>query len=263
MLYWVLAITHSAVLLPILAGTLAARRLQDPVDPITGLLYLLGRLYAKLVHRLTCHTEPGALSDLQGPLIVVCNHTAGVDPILVSSKCPRRVAWIMAEDMRLPWLDWFWNWQRVIFVTRTKEGRKGLREARAALASGGCIGIFPEGRLERPHNRLLPFNPGVGMLIKRSNARVLPVIIDGTPECANAWQSIWTRSNATVRYMRPISYADSSLTAAEIAADLQHRFAAWTGWPVASHAPAAQIGPDSGSDTDTMGLDPAADRSIA
>lgn len=259
MLIWIVSIALAAVVLPLLAGWFAARRLHDPTDPATGLLYLLGRIYAKLVHRLTVDTEPGALSDLSGPLIVVCNHTAGVDPILVSSACPRRVAWIMAEDMRLPKLDWFWNWQRVIFVNRTKEGRKGLRQARQVLASDGCIGIFPEGRLERPHGRLLPFNPGVGMLVKRTNARVLPVIVDGTPEADNAWQSIWKRSDARVRFMRPVSYAESSLSAAEIAADLQHRFAGWTGWPVASHAPAARIEPDRVADEP----EPNADRSIA
>lgn len=259
MIYWVLGILLAAVLVPLLAGFIAARTLKDPTDPATGLLYLSGRIYAKLLHRLDIRTEPGALSDLNGPLIVVCNHTAGVDPILVSSGCPRRIAWIMAEDMRLPKLDWFWRWQRVIFVTRNKEGRKGLRQARATLAAGGCIGIFPEGRLERPHGRLLPFNPGVGMLVKRTNARVLPVIIDGTPEADNAWQAIWTPSNANVRFMRPISYENSALTPAEIAADLQHRFAGWTGWPVASHAPAARIQPA----PDRCAAEPNADRSIA
>lgn len=258
MIYWICGSLLASALLLLGVGAFAARRLRDPTDPVTGLLYLLGRAYTALVHRLTVHTEPGALSDLAGPLIVVCNHTAGVDPILVSSACPRRVSWLMAEDMRLARLDWFWNWQRVIFITRDKEGRKGLRDALATLQSGGCIGIFPEGRLERPHGRLLPFNPGVGMLVKRTGARVLPVIIQGAPECSRAWDALWTASDASVHFMRPISYADSKLSPAEIAADLQHRFASWTGWPVATHAPAARIRPD-----DEPGLAPGAGRSIA
>lgn len=241
MLIWTIGIPVAALTLAFLAGVVAAQRLRDPTDPLTGLLYCLGRLYARLVHNLEVETEPGALTDLDGPLLVVCNHTAGVDPILVSSGCPRRIAWIMAEDMRIPLLNWFWRWQRVIFVTRNSEGRKGMRDARSALAAGGCIGIFPEGRLERPHGRLLPFNSGVGVLVRRTNARVLPVIIEGTPETESAWSALWTPSRAKVRYMRPISYADSTLTPAEIAADLQHRFTAWTGWPVATHAPAARI----------------------
>jgi 1-acyl-sn-glycerol-3-phosphate acyltransferase len=192
MLIWALGIPVAAITLALLAGAVAAQRLRDPTDPVTGFLYCLGRLYARLVHNLEVETEPGALTDLDGPLLVVCNHTAGVDPILVSSGCPRRIAWIMAEDMRIPVLNWFWRWQRVIFVTRNSEGRKGMRDARSALAAGGCIGIFPEGRLERPHGRLLPFNSGVGVLVRRTNARVLPVIIEGTPQTESAWSALWT-----------------------------------------------------------------------
>jgi 1-acyl-sn-glycerol-3-phosphate acyltransferase len=258
MFVWFTGILLAAVLLLLAAGWATARQLRDPTDPVTGVFYLLGRAYVRLVHRLEFETEPGALSDIDGPLIVVSNHTAGVDPILVCAGCPRRVAWIMAEDMRLPHLNWFWRWQRVIFVTRDKEGRKGLRDARAALAAGGCIGIFPEGRIERPHGRLLPFNPGVGMLVKRTNARILPVIIEGTPDTDSAWSALWTRSKARVRYMRPISYADSTLSPAEIAADLQHRYAAWTGWPVATHAPAAKIKPKAAPPPEIQ-----SDRSIA
>lgn len=246
MFLWLTGILLALIVLSLGAGAVAAHRLQDPADPGTGLLYIVGRAYTRLVHRLRIESEPGALSDLSGPLLVVCNHTAGVDPILVSAGCPRRIAWVMAEDMRLPRLNWFWRWQRVIFVTRNSEGRRGVRDARAGLAAGGCIGIFPEGRLERPHNRLLPFNPGVGVLVRRTNARVLPAIIDGTPETDSAWSALWTPSRARVRFMRPISYADSTLTPAEIAADLQHRFAGWTGWAAGAHAPgaASRVKPD-------------------
>ncbi|MEM9372571.1 MAG: hypothetical protein AAGA55_02925, partial [Planctomycetota bacterium] len=102
MWYWMVPIVLAMAFLPVVAGFIAARRLDDAADPATGLLYLAGRAYARLIHRLRVQTEHGALSDLSGPLIIVCNHTAGVDPILVSSGCPRRIAWIMAEDMRLP-----------------------------------------------------------------------------------------------------------------------------------------------------------------
>jgi 1-acyl-sn-glycerol-3-phosphate acyltransferase len=258
MVVWVTGILLALALLLLAAGWNAARRLRDPADPLTGILYLVGRAYARLFHHLRVETEPGALSDIDGPLLVVSNHTAGVDPLLISAACPRRIGWMMAEDMRIRRLNWFWRWQGVIFVTRDKEGRKGLRDARAALAGGACIGIFPEGRLERPHGRLLPFNPGVGMLVKRTGARILPVVIDGTPETESAWHALWTPSHARVRFMRPISYADSTLTPAEIAADLQHRYTAWTGWPVATHAPAARLNHEPRPPTDA-----APNRSIA
>ena len=195
-------------------------------------MHLLGHVYVRLVHRLTVDVEEGAFDEIDGPLLVVVNHTAGVDPILVSSVIPRRVHWLMAEDMRVPMLDWFWDWIGVIFIARNRHGRTGLRRARKHLADGGVIGIFPEGHIERPHGRLLPFAVGVGVLVQRTGAKVLPVIVDGTPETPSAWDSLYTGSEARVRVKKPIVYSGRSMSSAEITADLQAHFVQWTGWDV-------------------------------
>lgn len=235
-IFWtILLILSGFLILGLFVGAGYGRsRPQDPLGPFNGLVYLLGRWYAQTVHQLRVKSDPGALDDLSGPLIVVCNHTAGVDPILVSLSLPTRVRWIMADDMRVPWLNWFWNWHGVIFIARNRHGRTGLRSARKHLHNKGVIGIFPEGRIERPAQRLLPFAPGVGVLVKRTGARVLPVVIDGTPQADTAWNAIWTSSNAVVHYHTPIDYSESELSAAEIAEDIQRRFQDWTGWPMGS-----------------------------
>jgi len=233
-IFWtILLILSGFLILGLAVGTGYGRsRPQDPLGPFNGLVYLLGRWYAQTVHQLRVQTDPGALDDLSGPLIVVCNHTAGVDPILVSLSLPTRVRWLMADDMRVPWMNWFWNWHGVIFIARNRHGRTGLRTARKHLHARGVIGIFPEGRIERPAHRLLPFAPGVGVLVKRTGARVLPVVIDGTPQADTAWNAIWTSSNSVVHYHTPIDYSESGLSAAEIAEDIQRHFQNWTGWSV-------------------------------
>ena len=233
-IFWtILLILSGFLILGLAVGAAYGRsRPQDPLGPFNGLAYLLGRWYAQTVHQLRIETDSGALDDLSGPLIVVCNHTAGVDPILVSLSLPTRVRWIMADDMRVPWLNWFWNWHGVIFIARNRHGRTGLRTARKHLHAKGVIGIFPEGRIERPAHKLLPFAPGVGVLVKRTGARVLPVVIDGTPQAETAWNAIWTSSNSVVHYHTPIDYSDSDLSAAEIAEDIQRHFQDWTGWPM-------------------------------
>lgn len=214
----------------VLAGARSfGARWTPALGRLDGLMYLLGFAYARGVHELEIEHEPGALDDLTGPIIVVCNHTAGVDPILVSLGVPTKIRWIMADDMRLRGLGWFWNRVGVIFIARNRHGRTGLRRARAHLDAGGVIGIFPEGRIERPAGRLLPFAPGVGVLVQRSGARVLPVVIEGTPTSAKtAWESLWMRSQTRVRVMRPIDYRDSGMGNAEIARDLHDRYARWT-----------------------------------
>lgn len=197
----------------------------------TALAWRLSQIYVRLVHGLRVegveHIPAGP-----GPLVVVANHTAGVDPILVQSVCPFFVRWMMALDMRLPSLEWLWTWIDVISVDRGGREIVAAREAMRHLAEGGVVGIFPEGTLERPHEHILPFLPGVGLIVHRTGAAVLPVLICGTPQVDPAWSSLWRTSRARIRFLPRVDYASTGMRAAEITADLRSRFIEASGWPV-------------------------------
>ena len=198
----------------------------------TGISWRLMQIYVRLVHRLRVSgTEHIPSEPEPGPMVVVANHTAGVDPLLIQAACPFFVRWMMALDMRLPAMEWFWRWSEVISVDRDGREVAAARTAIQHLREGGVVGIFPEGNLERPHRHILPFLPGVGLIIAKSGARVLPVVVDGTPQVDPAWSSLWRTSRATVRFLPAISYATSDLGPAEIAADLRQRFLDASGWP--------------------------------
>lgn len=252
---WVILGLFVGIFAALAGGKAFGKRWSPELGAIDGLFYLFGFGYARGMHDLMVESEDGAFDDLGGPMIVVSNHTAGVDPILVSAAVPTKICWLMADDMRLPGMGWFWNWAGVIFIARNRHGRTGLRRARAHLDMGGVIGIFPEGKIERPAKQLMKFAPGVGVLVKRSGARVLPVIIEGTPtEAKDAWDSLWTRSNTRVRVMKPIDYSDSGMSNAEIAQDLHRRYEEWTGWGEAG-SPSATETVESMADGDLGLLD--------
>lgn len=120
-------------------------------------------VYVRRVHRLRVlgaeHIPDGRHA---GPLLIVANHTAGVDPLLVQSACPFFVRWMMADDMQINGLNWFWRWVQVIGVDRNGREIAAAREAIRHLQDRGVIGIFPEGTLERPARHILPFLPGSG-----------------------------------------------------------------------------------------------------
>lgn len=199
-----------------------------------GLVALVASVYARLVHRLRVEGRrciPQGRSP--GPLIIVANHTAGVDPVLIAAAWPAvAIRFVMAQDMRNADLAWLWTLARVIFVERGRKSVLGIRDALDHLAHHGILGVFPEGRIEHPPRSLLPFHPGVGLFIRRSGARVLPCIIRGTPDIDSAWASLYRPSHAVVRFMPIISYAGCELDEQAIADDLRARFAAWTGWPM-------------------------------
>lgn len=210
------------------------RLLDNPRrDPAMGLLFAFLRLYSRAWHRLTVLGRENVPASLHpGPLILVANHTAGVDPVLVQAACPFEIQWMMARDMMEPALDGLWKWAGVIPVDRSGKDSTSAKQAIAHVREGKVLGVFPEGRLGRPARHILPFLPGLGIMIKRTGARVLPVIIDGTPEADPAWASICLRGNARLRFMPVIDYAATKLGPSEIVEDLRRRYADWTGWPL-------------------------------
>ncbi|MCE7972449.1 MAG: 1-acyl-sn-glycerol-3-phosphate acyltransferase [Leptolyngbya sp. PLA2] len=212
----------------------AARRLNTGPrgDVESGLVWRFLRLYGRLMHRVRYEgLENLPDSTAPGPLLVVSNHTAGVDPVLVQAACPFFIRWMMAKDMKLDALGWLWAWTEIITVDRDGREVVAAREALRHLQNGGVIGIFPEGTLERPPRSVMPFLPGVGLIVKRAGVRVLPVIIEGTPQVDPAWGSLWRRSRSVVAFKPVIDYTGSGLKPHEIADDLRRRYVEWTGWP--------------------------------
>lgn len=120
--------------------------------------------------------------------------------------------------------------------------------------SCSVLGIFPEGGIERPENQLLPFLPGVGLLIKRSKALVLPALIDGTPRVDPAFAALWHTSTSRVRFGEPIDYDQTDLKPAEILDDLQQRYLDWSGWPLNEHRTDGVGGSASPEDASSVSL---------
>lgn len=238
------ALLIAAGVLALLLGvswTLARLRANPLGDVRSGLMFAWTRFYLRMFHRMEVRgLEHVPTTESPGPLVVVANHTAGIDPLLVQVHCPFWIRWMMAQDMRVPQLEFLWRWARIIFVDRSRGELASVRESLRELRAGGVLGIFPEGGIERPAEQVRPFEPGVGMLIARSGARVLPAIIRGTPPVDPAWASLWHRGRAIVEFFPIIEY-DAGMKPDEIARDLRERYMQWTGWP-ANNSPQGPAG---------------------
>lgn len=207
--------------------------------------YRFAQVYSRVLHRVRVEGREHIPADTGtgwhgagSPLIVIANHTAGCDPLVIQSALPFEARWIMAEDMRVPVLEPFWNYIEIITLDRRGKDARGLRTAMAHLKAGGVLGIFPEGHLERPARRLLPFEPGIAMMIRRGKARVLPVVIDGTPQKLAAWDSLYTPSRTTVRFLpviEPTRWEGKSPV--QIAEELRALYQRETGWGLSDTKP--------------------------
>ncbi len=198
------------------------------------LAWLVVCIYTRLVHRVRFeglehipHWKRG--DPAPGPLVVVSNHTAGVDPLLIHSACPFDIRWMMMREMMLAPFARLWTWIEVIPVDQNGRDSTSIRNAIRHLQSGAVIGIFAEGGIERPRERINPYLPGIGLLVLKSNARVLPVVIRGTPKVDSAYLSLLRPSHSIVKFM-PVRTFTKDSTSAEIALALEEQAAAALGW---------------------------------
>ena len=145
---------------------------------------------------------------LRGAYVLAANHTSILDPLLLGAVCPRRIVFLMtAMFHRSTALGWFYRWMRAIPLAARGSNQAGLRMARAALAAGEVVGIFPEGGLARD-GRLLLGNPGAVALVLAQGVPVVPVGIVGADRALGFGRQLPRPRQITVRFGAPIPHEE-------------------------------------------------------
>jgi 1-acyl-sn-glycerol-3-phosphate acyltransferase len=168
---------------------------------ILNALWRITRLYSDAVHKLKVvgkHHVPS-----KGPVLLISNHTAGIDPTLIQSGVPRAVRWMMAREYQLPGLAWFWKLYRPILVDRTAPDASAARAAVDALKAGEVVGLFPEGHINETRQGLLPLGPGVTLIARRTDAAIVPIHVSGTPRARHPLAGFFIPSRSRVVFGRP------------------------------------------------------------
>jgi 1-acyl-sn-glycerol-3-phosphate acyltransferase len=134
--------------------------------------------FTRLFHHLSVKRR--SMLPRVGAAILVCNHTSGIDPLLLQSCCSRLVIWMMAKEYYdLKRLGWIFRILECIPVERNGRDSGATRAALRALENGQVLGIFPEGKIETTRD-LLDFQIGVALLAIKANVPVYPAYLDGT-----------------------------------------------------------------------------------
>ena len=115
----------------------------------------------------------------KGGCIVVSNHISYLDPPLMGCTIPRLGHFMAKSDLwQNKFLAWIMPKLNVYPIQKGKPDLASIRYTLEKLESGYPVGLFPEGTRSKS-GRLLPGEPGVALLIKKSGVPVVPMVIIG------------------------------------------------------------------------------------
>lgn len=122
----------------------------------------------------------------EGPALIAARHQSMWETLKLTTLLDRPSFVLKKELSRWPVFSWFCRANGFIFIDR-KAGARSLRDmteqARARIAEGAQVVIFPEGTRSRPGEHL-PFQPGVAALARALGVPTVPV----THDSGRFWQ---------------------------------------------------------------------------
>lgn len=175
------------------------------------------------------------------PVLLIANHVSTYDGPLVMYGLPgrmrRRVAAAMAGNMLrdyrhrrnlAPGLNFLGPIAYVLLtglynafpLPRSAGFRRSFQHAGEALDRGYNVLVFPEGH--RTQAGLERFRPGIGLLVKESQAEVVPVALAGLSELKRQGRGWFRSGKLTVRVGEPMRFGPEA-TAEEITERLHER----------------------------------------
>jgi len=171
------------------------------------------------------------LRGVHGPVLVVCNHIADVDPGFVLTALPARLRHKLAiatggealEVLRTPTatrsfarkaydrLKWTLGVSLLNLFPLPREAgfRESFAYAGESVDRGYSVLVFPEGR-HTTDGKLIPFRAGVGLLINNLQIPIVPMRIDGLFEVKQAGKKFTRPGQVKITIGAPLQFEPGS-----------------------------------------------------
>lgn len=141
-----------------------------------------------------------------GSVILACNHASILDPPVVGCALQRQINYLARATLfEIPVVGWLFRKWNSIPIDRDGGNAAGLRIILDRLNGGAGIILFPEGTRTRDGN-LQPARSGIGLIVAKSNAPVVPARTFGTFEAMGRNRKFPLPKKVAVKFGKPMTF---------------------------------------------------------
>lgn len=119
---------------------------------------------------------------LKGAVLVLCNHQCFLDPMFSQSWVRRPFSFIAREDLFRGFFGWLIRSLYAIPIRQDQADVGAIKTVIQVLRLGRAVCLYPEGS-RTFDGRIADIKPGFGLISRRADAPIVPVVIDGAFEC--------------------------------------------------------------------------------
>jgi 1-acyl-sn-glycerol-3-phosphate acyltransferase len=147
----------------------------------------------------------------EGGAILAMNHQSYLDPPLAGICCKREIYYLARKSLlKWPILGPIFPHLNVIPVDQERADMSALKAVIRIVRGGHCTVVFPEGSRTLDGN-LQPAQPGLGLVIAKTLAPVVPMRIFGAHEAFPRGSKFPRRHPITIVVGEPLRFTEADL----------------------------------------------------
>jgi 1-acyl-sn-glycerol-3-phosphate acyltransferase len=124
-----------------------------------------------------------------GPALLIANHQSFLDPLLIGLGTRRHLRYLARKTLfKHPLLAWLIRMLNAVPIDHEGVGKEGLRTILGQLDLGQAVVVFPEGE-RTSDGRMQALRPGIHLLIKRTQAPIIPIGVAGAYGAWPRWRA--------------------------------------------------------------------------